>query len=752
MDELFETCVAIPVPHSDQLPNPKYISGVLEAAVGYTGTRFFLFSALLESRMSLKHWAVFSSILISLTTFAFGADWPPITDSDRSLTSIPEQPGASAVILLREQTDDNMNNILMVYERIKILTEAGRKYATVELPYSRVVSIDSLSGRTVHADGSVIPFAGKLLEMTRTGADGIPVTVKACRLPDAEAGSILDLRYSLRYVDYRVFPPEWEVQTDLFQRKAYFKFIPLQNRGYASVQLDHGQLARSLAWTPFLGNGAQPEMHTLPANTHATVHDVLLWVDLKMTDVPPLIEEPFMPPASLLKWRVYFYYQATLKPEDYWKNEEKFWNKDVETFLGRNDGVAEALAQVTSPADTAETKVQKIYSFVARLKNESRDPTFAKQKAYALEYRSSECIMESGIIGMAASGGPGRCVQTESSPVEQKRQTRGVRDVLQEGGTHDELNRLFVAMVRATGIPTSLVWVTDRSQQAFIKEFLSTDQLDGEIAVVQFNGKDVFLDPGTKFCPYGIIDWRYSSVIGLRQNPNGSEFGETPALDYKQSLITRKADLVLDQDGVLTGTVSLVFKGEAAMVRRQAAETADAGGRKKILGDELTGALRGNSEIELENSPDWNGTESPLVAQFRVRIALPVAATKELSVPQHLFQAGEKPWFQTAERSSAIDFRYPWQEADEVRLSLPAGVEVEKLAADDALIIGYARYRVQQKQEAAGKLYARRDFIMGTGLVLPDKYKELKEFSDKINTDDAQPTLLKLSVNGTGSN
>jgi hypothetical protein len=56
--------------------------------------------------MNLMRWVLFSSILLSLTTPAFGAVWPPISDSDRSLTSIPEQPGAPAVILMREQTDD----------------------------------------------------------------------------------------------------------------------------------------------------------------------------------------------------------------------------------------------------------------------------------------------------------------------------------------------------------------------------------------------------------------------------------------------------------------------------------------------------------------------------------------------------------------------------------------------------------------------------------------------------------------------
>jgi len=44
--------------------------------------------------------------------------------------------------------------------------------------------------------------------------------------------------------------------------------------------------------------------------------------------------------------------------------------------------------------------------------------------------------------------------------------------------------------------------------------------------------------------------------MGLRQKSNGTDFGETPALDYKQSLTTRKADVSLDEKGFITGAVS----------------------------------------------------------------------------------------------------------------------------------------------------------------------------------------------------
>src|SRR5579871_819229 len=84
-------------------------------------------------------------------------DWPPISPQDLKMTDLKEQPGAPAVVLNREEIDDDMNNVQTVTERIKILSDAGREYANVELPYSRRgFSITGISGRTVHADGSVV--------------------------------------------------------------------------------------------------------------------------------------------------------------------------------------------------------------------------------------------------------------------------------------------------------------------------------------------------------------------------------------------------------------------------------------------------------------------------------------------------------------------------------------------------------------------------------------------------------------------
>lgn len=112
---------------------------------------------------------------------------------------------------------------------------------------------------------------------------------------------------------------------------------------------------------------------------------------------------------------------------------------------------------------------------------------------------------------------------------------------------------------------------------------------------------------------------------------------------------------------------------------------------------------------------------------------------------QHVFQTNEKPRFPSTDRKNPIYFHVPWQEADEVYITIPAGMDVESLAPDDVVKLDYALYKVQQKQEAPGKIFSRRDFIMGQGIFTPQEYKEIKGFFDKVKADDDQPALVRLS-------
>jgi hypothetical protein len=77
-------------------------------------------------------------------TLAFGGSARGASDTFRkptqeelSMKSLPGYPGAPAVVLYKEEiTFDDLHSVQR-YERIKILTDEGKKYANVELSFWR---------------------------------------------------------------------------------------------------------------------------------------------------------------------------------------------------------------------------------------------------------------------------------------------------------------------------------------------------------------------------------------------------------------------------------------------------------------------------------------------------------------------------------------------------------------------------------------------------------------------------------------
>ena len=98
---------------------------------------------------------------------AWGVGFQPVSAEELKMLSEPKAPGAPAIILFRQvdRDDRGLTAHEDVYFRIKILTEEGRKYADVEIPYwksdGKVVGIHA---RTLKPDGSIVDFSGKAFD------------------------------------------------------------------------------------------------------------------------------------------------------------------------------------------------------------------------------------------------------------------------------------------------------------------------------------------------------------------------------------------------------------------------------------------------------------------------------------------------------------------------------------------------------------------------------------------------------------
>src|ERR1700690_2887171 len=63
------------------------------------------------------------------------AQFPPVPKEELTMTSDPKAPGAAAVYLYREETEDDPHAFRTIYARIKVLTEEGKSAAVVRVSF-----------------------------------------------------------------------------------------------------------------------------------------------------------------------------------------------------------------------------------------------------------------------------------------------------------------------------------------------------------------------------------------------------------------------------------------------------------------------------------------------------------------------------------------------------------------------------------------------------------------------------------------
>ncbi|HEY6250822.1 MAG TPA: DUF3857 and transglutaminase domain-containing protein [Candidatus Angelobacter sp.] len=632
-------------------------------------------------------------------------DWQPITQEDLKLTS-EQASNAEAIILYHESISNDVKKDSHEYWRYKILTEKGKRYADVEIQYHARnhfgTQVLELKARTISPDGHITNFSGEVFDKTLIKGHGLKVKVKAFTFPNVQVGSIIEWRYTVIWSDNYVVPARWILQQNLMQKRIKFSYTPVSMDNH-EIDIGHGNTADGLYYVEV----GLPKGVNVKNNSGKD--------ELEMTNVPAYEEEEFSPPAEMMKMRVLFYYgnRKMMKQEEFWKEQGKYWDKEVEKFVGHSSAVAQAAQQAASGADAPEQKLRKIYAAVQVLTNLSpQDQDFLEVLADNRKANSSaEQVLS------------------------------------QKSGTHDDLTRLFVAMARSVNLPAQVMRIASREETFFQPGIPDWDQLDSEVAIVSMpDGKEIFLDPGTRLCPFGLLAWQRTAVHGVRQKPGGgTELSETPAPTYAQALTQRIGELKLDRDGSLKGKIVLLWAGQDALERRINGAQTDEAGRKKAAEDELKLLLPGSAVVKLESLTGWDEPDKPLRALLNVELPGFAAITgKRLLLPTELFRAGKRQIFTQSERRTPVYFDYPYRVVDRLQVTLPADVQVENLPQSETAKVEFAMCKVQ-RAASGNVLDLTRDFAIN-GMSFPLKeYPSLKSFFDKVHANDDEQITLRTS-------
>lgn len=631
---------------------------------------------------------------------------PVITPEDLALKDNPAATGAPAMILYYAVDTDNANSTETQSVRIKVFREEGTKYANVEIPYyDKATRVEEIHARTVGPDGKISEFAEQVYDREIVRAKKFRVNAKVLTLSNVQPGTIIEYSYRLHYKDkvpelfrhpegylitsaYTYPAAEWEIQRDLFVRHG--RFLLHGVKGAAIKDFYVG-----------LPSGVAPKR----------MSDTAYQIDVD--NIPAYEEEEYSPPEQNLKIRASFYYAVGFySTEGYWTAAAKRRGEELDKFIGKSKAVQKEAARLARPGDPDEAKLRRLYARVQQIRAVSYEPLKSEKE------RKQENLSEN----------------------------KSAEDVLNRGyAFSNEINLLFVALARAAGFHANPLTVSSRKQAFFMKGYPSERQLNAMVVAVRVGNGLVFLDPATRFCPYGLLPWEETAAGGVLESVLRPDVGSTPASESKDAVARLKADLKLSGDGGLNGKVAIEYFGQEALQMRLDAIRQDDEEKRKGLEESLSNMLTQGATVKLRKVEGWENPEVPLRAEWDIEVPnFATAAGKRWILPVGVFHTREKNPFASPRRTHPIYFGYPRETYEHVRVELPTGIEVESLPGNEVTDRGAAYYTFSSKKDGAS-IEFERTLRISTYLFKIDDYKSLSGFYGRVVVGDGQQAALRAT-------
>ena len=630
---------------------------------------------------------------------------PALTPAELSMTDNPKEPGGPAAILYYAVITDNHNSTETHSMRIKVFRDDGKKYADVEIPYlERYSQVEDIQARTIGSDGKITPLNQEIFDREIVRLRKFGYRAKVFTLPDVRVGSVLEYSYRLHYKEKipdafqhpnrYVFDrgmtytaAEWNIQRDLYLMHGHFTLLPV--------------------------NGALVEHYTvgLPKSTFPEMATGLTEFDFK--DMPAFSPEEYSLPEDELKAKMTLYYEAGFGwPDAYWSGLGREWAKLYDKFIGlkRSKAIDAEVARLTSSGDSDEAKLRKLYNRVQQIRD--------------LGYEEPKTEKE---------------FKREKLP-----ENKVAQDVLEHGyGSGHELNLLFIAMARSAGFTADPVAVVSRKNGLFKKDYPNHEQLDAVLVRVRTGAQVYFLDPETRFCPFGMLPWYETAAGGVILNEMNPQIGTTPEPVSADAATRYSGRFQLDAEGNLKGELQIRYERQEALIRRLWNIRADVGKRSKEMEEALKSTFPDGTTIKFKSAEGWDTPENPLTVQYEIEIPnYATPAGRRLVLPLGVLHLTEKNPFPSPRRVYPIYFEYPYEVYEDMHIELPPGMRAEGLPKEKKADRGAVKYDFEVQQDGTGLQIKRTRLVHGCYIPL-EQYANLRSYFDEVLAGDTQQVTLQ---------
>lgn len=637
---------------------------------------------------------VLAGLLSSNETQA-AAGFPPVTDEERAVTSVPGEPNAPAVVLFKKGeflmmghglVTGSLASHLRVQTRVKILTEAGKSNGEISIGHSDFTRLASFEGRTVLPDGRILPVPADARFVRKTSVSH-KTFVTAVAFPSVEVGAILDYQYELVFQSPFLLDP-WYFSEDVPVRRSEIIF-----KGGAGWKM------RPWSRSPFEVKIQQEKESTSRGEV------VRAWAE----NLPAVPDDPYGPPYNDLAA------QMILLPASYitgpyqsqafletWNTLAWWVSRSYRDVLNRDSGVAQQ-ARKEATSGTARQKAEALYRFV-------RDE------------------IETG-------PGGGIFVDDDAS----------LRKLLAERrASPAEKALLLHTMLKAVQISSVLVWAGDRNRGELDSNFANPNWFDTVLVLpkVEDGGPLFYLDPSDRALGFGQLRAGYEGTWALVAGVSEVRAVVLPEVPFNENLRRAEIDLALDEQGRLSGTGTLRLTGHPAWEKIDWQE--DDAKTVQAWTDWLASQYRDFQVSGVKAVEEPNERRVTLTWSLAQREE-EVLGDEASLVPSAPLGPLAQPFVQpVTARKTVVMFDYTSREEVELRLRWPDSWKVESLPRPVSLKndAGAMTASVAVKEGERSLTYQRQLDLTRRTLKGPEQYERVQSLFGEVEKSDAQALLL----------
>lgn len=639
------------------------------------------------------------ALLMVLVILAFhvprssAADWDPVTDTEKNMKSNPLDPGAGAVVLFKrgqieviEQSSLFWTTRIRTYVRMKVFTDAGRDAANVSIESYKSVRTSKIEGRTILPSGEIIPldpskvFQGKAY----TSGKNFAILESSFTFPSVAPGAIIE--YQVEAFEDWFFPSPWIFDT----------------RGVGTLQSSlRVTIGPRLAMNQFPLETTANKISVAQSNTVRGSQ-----VDFAVQNLKPILTEPFSLPFRDLTTMIIF------------TPSQLGFGGDIYPIITKWDDVGK---EVTNDFGSMEKGQKEARSKAKELADKAPDP---RKKAEAIYKYLQQNIASSDLAGV----GFGRSADEILSS---------------KRGDPDEINALYVLMLREAKVDSDMVLVATKNWQTLVRGFPNRSQFSRIVTRLNLKDGVMFADPADSASPFGELPWFDRGVQGLAVKGSKVQEADIPAGTMDDNVSSEKVTMRIDKDWTTEGDTEIALKGaEAIEFRADLMEIAPA-----KLEERLTDVFaNGHSDAEVTQivHPEFRDSSQPFVLKAHVREKLENEGSPGgLLLNPWMEDQYERPRFTANVRHSAVRFNNPETRTSTSTWQLAPEIKVEQLPKEIKIDNDYGGFSRSCAQSAGAVTCTRTFYLKKVLLTTNVDYLNVKKFFDEIAKDDQEVIVLR---------